>query len=433
MKMNQFIVLCLMSLLIVRGNSKSLDKWFDGMQSDSHSWYGDMVDYTQRSIPRGCGGKQADVYFVIDTSDDVSSEQLQKQTDFAKELVTIFYMNQDTVRIGIISYGGKVDMVTEAGEYNKHHQIRDVIDIIPRIGGKRDNAGALNYLRNKVFTPSSVRPEVGHVVIMLTNGFSTNAKSTAMNAILLRSKGVYVYTVSVGPTVDTSELESIASPPAQNFVFSHENPQLAESLIKLLHIKECDYQVSPPFEGETKICAPNRPVDIVFGVEQLGLGTRHATDIISFVYEILGEFDSNTEINTAVILSKSPNYINFGKKVQKISDVQAKLASMIFPEMSHLLKKIRRTLIRGKKDVQKTAVVFIDNNMDLTKKALIEAKRNKFMKIETYVIYIGEDYNKPELEMIANGADGLNVLIIPSYADLLDSKEMILKAICRGF
>ena len=101
---------------------------------------------------------------------------------------------------------------------------------------------ALRYLREQSFSPLVARKEVAHLVILMTNGYSTDAKQIAMEASLLRKQGVYVYVVSVTSPghVDKRELSEIASSPLEKFMFSSADLSIVDSLIDLLHIKECN-------------------------------------------------------------------------------------------------------------------------------------------------------------------------------------------------
>ncbi|ESP00325.1 hypothetical protein LOTGIDRAFT_238606 [Lottia gigantea] len=418
----------IVTILLVLGSEGKPTDWFNRLQSDSHTWFGER-DTSYKTVPNGCGGKPADVYFVLDTSDDVTAEEVEKQKQYASELVNLFYLEQDTVRVGVVAYGDKPKLIIRSGVLDQHHQIRNAIAAVPKIGGKKDTGNVLSYLDTKVFTDFGSRRDAGHFIIMLTNGNSGKSKMESWNANSLKKKGVYIFTVTTGRK---SKMVHMASSPAERFVFSHDNLKIVESLISLLHIKECDYQISPPFEGEVKVCEAKRPVDVIFGVEHFGLGTSRAGDVISFIYDILREFDTNGDINTGMMLSKSSG-LSAGGKLVGIKDLQDKIAKIRFPNLADLLRRMRRSFSRGRKGMQRTAVVFLDENVEITKKAKIEAKRNKFVKIETYVIYIGKKDNMKNLKMIANGYGGDNVIIIPSYDDLPIFKLDILKTVCRGF
>ena len=74
----------------------------------------------------GCGGKPADVYFVIDTSNDVTERELERQKQFLADLAPLFYMGQRTSQIGVITYGSNVVTVATLGAYREtsHLQVQ---------------------------------------------------------------------------------------------------------------------------------------------------------------------------------------------------------------------------------------------------------------------------------------------------------------------
>ena len=104
---------------------------------------------------------------------------------------------------------------------------------------------ALRYLRQKAFSPLLARREVAHVVILTTSGRSSrDARQVAQEAALLRKRGVYLYVVSAasgpGHVDGRRDLSEITSDPRDQFVFSSKDRGIVDSLIDLLHVKECN-------------------------------------------------------------------------------------------------------------------------------------------------------------------------------------------------
>ncbi|XP_071096423.1 collagen alpha-1(XXI) chain-like [Haliotis cracherodii] len=421
------VCVCMMSTI----SAKALDYDDFLMQSDPHGWFGNFaVDEQSGIVPRGCGGKPADVYFVMDTSRDVTQKEIDLQKNYFKELSSLFYLGMNTVRLGVISSGNTPLTAIRLGSYKNTDDFKKAIDITPRVGGQRDHAQTLDFLRRTAFAPTVARQSVAHVVIFMTNGFSHNAKATLVEARLLKKAGVYVFTVNLGGRWDRSELTAMASPPASDFVFDSDDYNIIDPLIRLLKIHECDYQIHPPVAEPKAACSPKRKVDMVFAVDHMHIGAVKSKRILAFIDSLFSDFDHGDNLNTALLLSRPASTGVLSNRLTEVTETEDEMDRVAFPDFSAVLRRTRRALTKGRQSVQKTAVVFVDSNVPLTHAAFKEAKRNKFKKIDTYVVYIGDDYNKNDLELISNGKE--NIIIVPSYDELEISKEDVLTSLCKG-
>ncbi|XP_067667261.1 cartilage matrix protein-like [Haliotis asinina] len=423
------VVVC--ACMVTASSAKALDYDDFLMQSDHHGWFGNFADDDHGDrVPRGCGGKPADIYLVMDTSRDVTQEEIDLQKRYFKELSSLFYLGQNTVRLGVISSGSNSLTAIQLGSYKNPHDFQKAIDITPRVGGQRDHAKTLDYLRRTAFAPAVARQSVAHVVIFMTNGFSHNAMATRIEARLLKKTGVYVFTVNLGGRWDKSELTGIASNPASDFVFSSDDYNIIDPLIRLLRIHECDYQIHPPAMEPVAACSPRRKVDMVFAVDHLHVGAVKSKRILAFIDSLFSDFDHSDNLKTALLLNRPVPTGILSNKLTDVRETEHEMNRVAFPDFSDVLRRARKALTKGRQSVQKTAVVFMDSNVHITPAVLKEAKRNKFRKIDTYVVYIGDDYNKSDLKLISNGID--NIIIVPSYGELEISKEDVLTSLCKG-
>lgn len=438
MEFKRILCPCVLLLLIQATRQFTLDRAQDeGMVSDG--WSGDILTDGWNGVPRGCDGKPAEVYFVLDTSSDTSASQLEEQKRYLSDLGALFSLRKTTTRVGIVSYGHVPLTTTPLGRCDSLAELQTAIVDTPRVGGDRRTAQALKYLRVKAFAQDVARREVAHVIVLLTNGYSADAKVVAEEASLLRKQGVYVYAVAAkGSKMDKAELTEIASEPTEDFLFTSADYSIVDSLIELLRIKECNYQVLPPLPGKEPVCVSRRPAEIVFAVEHLGLGSPKTQRIIEFIQAMLAEVDPTSDIKAAVMTSKDP--ISRGgltRKVDTIQQLEKTLGKVVFPDLGSLIKRARRTLSRNAEapSTQKVLLLFVDESVHMCKSALAEARRNHRSKVDTYVVYVGPEMDEgsmAEIREMASGSD--HVIYVPGYDDLhLQSViENSLKTVCRG-
>ncbi|XP_041364550.1 collagen alpha-4(VI) chain-like [Gigantopelta aegis] len=436
---NMFLLLTLTVLQINRACSYNIgrDRLDDSfMQSDTHGWMEEPALESYNTVPKGCGGKPADVYFVLDTSSDVTHDQFQRQIQFLVDLTPLFHLGQDTTQIGVLAYGNNVVTVARLGAYKDSSEIQESIKVTPRVGGARDTAQVLRYLRTKAFSPVVARRSAAHVVVLLNAGLSGSSKLMRTEATLLKKTGAYLYTVGVGDSGDKGEMEEVASWPAADFIFRADDFTIVESLVNILHIHECDFQIDPPlsqnYKNKNPVCSPRRPVDIVFPVDHIAIGSVNTEKILNVIQGFLLELEPQF-VETAVLFSKThfADALNLNH-LEGVKLAHERLQTVVFQDLGNLLKRTRRVLGRGRQGIQKTVVLFLDDSVPLTDSVFAEAKRNKYLKIETYVVYVGTNYKQRDLELVSNGKGNNHVVQINSYEELSQIRNKILVNVCKG-
>lgn len=182
--------------------------------------YGNTKNLTQNAFcfSTGCGGKPADIYFVLDASDNVGKNGFQRALEYVNDLVPSFA--EDRTRIGVITFSDRVYSMIHLGQYSDHSKIQAAVKRIPFQGGQPNTGDALRYLWRKAFVPGIARREVAHIAIVITNGYSRNTKAVIQEARNAQNTGMYMYAVYPSESADPDELQAIASHPVDDFLFS---------------------------------------------------------------------------------------------------------------------------------------------------------------------------------------------------------------------
>ncbi|XP_069136990.1 von Willebrand factor A domain-containing protein 2-like [Argopecten irradians] len=169
----------------------------------------------------GCGGKTADVYFLLDSSSSLSRSDHDKQLEFVKDVVTMFDIGQDKTRIGMAIFSHMYREVFNFQAYDTLAQLKYAFTKVPYLSGRTNIALALRKIRQHVFTSNKARENVSHILVVITDGgwFQTQARE----ASLLHNMGVNVFAVGVTKNANNNGLEQIASLPRgddQSFLFN---------------------------------------------------------------------------------------------------------------------------------------------------------------------------------------------------------------------
>ena len=180
---------------------------------------------------------QADVVLLVDGSYSIGLQNFAKVRSFLEFLVNSFDVAHDRIQLSLVQYSR--DPHTEFA-LNTHHDINAVVKAVrtfPYRGGSTNTGKAMNYVRDKIFTPlRGARANVPRVMVLITDGKSSNSFKDAANK--LRDSDVEIFAVGVKDAV-RSELEAIANHPADNHVFEVEDFDAFQRISKELTQSIC--------------------------------------------------------------------------------------------------------------------------------------------------------------------------------------------------
>ncbi|KAK3098262.1 hypothetical protein FSP39_017695 [Pinctada imbricata] len=158
-------------------------------------------------VNKNCGGKPADVYFLLDSSSSIHQSEFKKEVDFVKELVDIFEIGQNATRVGVSTFSDKYQEVIHFGDHDEKATLLTALDQVPYLGGGTDTANAIRRVRTEEFTTDSARREVAHILIVMTDGLSSDPFGTAQEAKLAKETGMYIFAIGIGQSVRQSRVE----------------------------------------------------------------------------------------------------------------------------------------------------------------------------------------------------------------------------------
>ena len=164
---------------------------------------------------------KADIVFLVDGSYSIGIANFVKVRAFLEVLVKSFEISPNRVQISLVQYSRDPHTEFTLKKFTKVEDIIEAINTFPYRGGSTNTGKAMTYVREKIFVPSKgSRSNVPKVMILITDGKSSDAFRDP--AIKLRNSDVEIFAVGVKDAV-RSELEAIASPPAETHVFTVED------------------------------------------------------------------------------------------------------------------------------------------------------------------------------------------------------------------
>nr|XP_021484130.1 collagen alpha-1(XII) chain [Meriones unguiculatus] len=164
---------------------------------------------------------KADIVFLVDGSYSIGIANFVKVRAFLEVLAKSFEISPNRVQISLVQYSRDPHTEFTLKEFNRVEDIIKAINNFPYRGGSTNTGKAMTYVREKIFVPNKgSRSNVPKVMILITDGKSSDAFRDP--AIKLRNSDVEIFAVGVKDAV-RSELEAIASPPAETHVFTVED------------------------------------------------------------------------------------------------------------------------------------------------------------------------------------------------------------------
>lgn len=153
---------------------------------------------------------RADLVFLLDSSNDVSTKVFKRQKEFIKSIVGKFQIAANKSRAAVVRYSSAASSVIKFNTFNNLLDLVRGIDNIQYLGGSRRMDAALKEA-NKM--RETARSDVSKYVILLTAGrqastpFSTPLDRAAQP---LLDSNARVFVLGIGSRPSGQELRSMA-------------------------------------------------------------------------------------------------------------------------------------------------------------------------------------------------------------------------------
>ena len=123
------------------------------------------------------------------------------------------------LRVAAMSFSTEISVHFYLNQYSSKQHVMEAIRMIPYIPGSTNTADGLMTLTNEMFSQvNGDRKHVPNLAIVITDGISNlNSDRTIPEAMRAKSRGIHVFTVGIGLTGATKEIDAISTyPPEQN-------------------------------------------------------------------------------------------------------------------------------------------------------------------------------------------------------------------------
>ncbi|GFO50350.1 collagen alpha-1(xii) chain-like [Plakobranchus ocellatus] len=152
-----------------------------------------------------------DLAFALDSSYSVGIDNFKESIELVKTVGKNLDIRQDIVRIALIQFSDSARVEFYLNESSTIQDIVRKLDETNYTEGNTETGSALKLLKEDVFTPAhGDRPGVADLVVLVTDGPSSDHDVLVNQSSLLSTKGVTVIAVSVGFLTHPEELRTMA-------------------------------------------------------------------------------------------------------------------------------------------------------------------------------------------------------------------------------
>ena len=166
--------------------------------------------------------EDGDFSFIIDSSRNIGLSEFEDVKEFVSAMMYELNIANGDSRVGIMTYGDAEPTIhANLGQYNSVASMAELVRELRYEGGETSTSEALRMAREVLYdNTNGNRPGVNDVIVLFTNGYSSDFDETLREAVLTKLSGMTIIVVAVSTRYNEFELKEIASDPDRFNVFA---------------------------------------------------------------------------------------------------------------------------------------------------------------------------------------------------------------------
>ncbi|XP_050403925.2 cartilage matrix protein [Patella vulgata] len=391
---------------------------------------------------RSCGGKPADVYFILDSSSSIwKKDYYEKMVKFVHDVSDIFDIGSDKTRVGVVTFSDQNTPVFGLNDFTSREELLAAMssDVIPYLTGGTNTAAAIKYVAEIGFSPIIARPGVAHVAVIITDGQSKDAEATLREAEAAKKSGIYMFAIGVGDSVDQQELTDMASQPSKDYVFSVNNFGALDTIKNLLAVKTCLVSSSEemPNDQQSNNVCELEPTDIAFGFDSFAMGQKQSHRVVEIITSLTNHMTSRSKgyyqfsvLSNACSRHKDVPMTDIRQAESVLGDMKEDMTS----QLHQIIKQLRRNAYspsnNARLGAQKVAILVLDDSAVIDKKRVIaNAKRAKASGVEIFAVTLSSMDQSFVSEIVSDSVK-THLIQAERNENVLSIRNKIIKQLC---
>ncbi|KAK3106820.1 hypothetical protein FSP39_000499 [Pinctada imbricata] len=188
-----------------------VDNWLNGIDKiNKVNEYNGKV----QNMPKPSCSKAVDLVFVMDESGSVGYSNFRKMKYFLSNLTEKMDIGPKAFQVGTVKFNGRARTVFNLTEYHTKSKLQDALKDIRYYGGLTNIGKGIEEAEEIFKQSGSTSRNATRVILLLTDGKSSNATKTRLAAEKARKESnIVIFALGIG-NVRESELDDAANKPS---------------------------------------------------------------------------------------------------------------------------------------------------------------------------------------------------------------------------
>ncbi|XP_046370521.2 collagen alpha-4(VI) chain-like isoform X2 [Haliotis rufescens] len=350
-----------------------------------------------------CKSTPADILFLLDASASEGTNNFDKQLNFIKNFTKDFTIGPDAVQIALATFSTTTTPAFWFNDYDTSTDLMNAIDKVKYLGGNTHTESALKLGETAFTAANGARNNSNHLIIILTDGQSSDKTQTKAAANSVHNAGTQVIAIGIGNSIDQQEIKDIASGDGDQNAFAVADFDALQTIEKEIQSQTC----------KTQTACSSRPADVVFLLDTSSSeGSENFKKQLNFVNNFARELNigpNNVQLSVVTFATNVKNEFwlnNFTTKADLLNAVQNVQYRPGITETGEGLKFVGANSFLpqhgGRPDAQQVVIVVTDGESQQKSVTANEAEKLHSAGIKVISVGIGTSIDNGELTALAS-------------------------------
>ncbi|CAE1165064.1 unnamed protein product [Acanthosepion pharaonis] len=223
-------------------------------------------------LRRGCRQSSMDVFFLMDSSSSIQTENFADQLKFVADVINNLDMKMDGIHAGLATFSDSFYLSIDL-THDRNSFLSSMSSVFPLSGSTRIGR-ALTYLKREGFGSPLARKNATKIAILITDGESVDNPFPIAEE--LKTEGVKIFAIEAKQVNNKGELRLIANKPSYRFLLKLDARNVGDAIAKTISKIGCN---SAEIRDN---CQQMQNQDFRFLIDLAGFGRLKSNQIMEF-------------------------------------------------------------------------------------------------------------------------------------------------------
>ncbi|XP_071081371.1 collagen alpha-6(VI) chain-like [Haliotis cracherodii] len=379
-----------------------------------------------------CRTRPADIVFLLDSSSSEGQDGFTTQVNFVYNVTKAFNIGPEDVQVSVVVYASSPFNQFFLNEFTKKADVLAAIRSVNYQPGNTQTDDGLAFVLHNSFLPiHGGRNASEKILIVLTDGKSTDTTSTASVANQIHNTDIKVISIGIGSGIDRAELAAIASDAKRMYLVA--SFSVLSDIVDEVAKKTCT---------STELVCRSTPADILFLLDTSSSeGTPSFNIQLEFVKNFTKDFEigaDKVQIAVATFSDTTQSEFWYNDHDNSSSLIAAIGRIMYRSGNTHTEDALRFARTEGfaakhgaRNDSNHIIIILSDGQSIDKSQTKNEADGIHSAGIQVIAIGIGVSIDQQELRDIASGSGDQNAFSVANFQALRTIELPIQKQTCE--